>query len=159
LFDIEFSILRANLCRPTYFDFVKENKVIEVEKKEHSLQQPDPRVMFAINCVCSTGPSIRIFRTKNLYDDLEKSTHQFLEETVSIQNSKIKLPKFFEWFANDFGKTKEKMLKTISIYLNQNLQKEIINTNNNELVFSEFDWHNAESSSLISHCLSLFQLK
>ena len=69
----------------------------------------------------------------------------------------LNLPKLFEWFGADFGKTKERMIKTVFVYLDDPNHKEA--PVGYDVAWKEFDVRTMEPSQLVNSALSQFNLK
>jgi hypothetical protein len=58
---------------------------------------------------------------------------------VELIIHQITLPKLLDWYCKDFGKTSEKMLKSLVNYLKPE-QKTAIGNGSPSINFQEFDW-------------------
>jgi hypothetical protein len=69
------------------------------------VDEPDPRVHFALNRGASSCPPIRIYDPEQLNEQLDRATHTYLEQEAEYKADidLIRLPRIFLWFRGDFG--------------------------------------------------------
>lgn len=101
--DIEHGILRRSKAwwgmgyLPDLFvgKFIKETRV----------EQPDPRIHFALNCGAKSCPPIRFYDVDKIEDQLELATIGYLTVHTKVQASpaKVWLPSLFLMYRGDFG--------------------------------------------------------
>jgi hypothetical protein len=67
----------------------------------------DERAHFALYTACRSSPPLRVFHTEMLEDQLEHAARDYVRATVRVKDegARIKVPKRFQWYAEDFGGT------------------------------------------------------
>jgi hypothetical protein len=86
---------------------------------QHMVQNPDPRVLFAL-CGCfRDSPALRYFDPQNLNSALTSATSDYLDEYVHIDFSgcTVTLPGLMAPFIRDFGKDTPSVLLFVSKYV------------------------------------------
>lgn len=67
----------------------------------------DERTSFALYRACRSSPPLRVFHAERIEDQLEDAAREFVRATVRVkeEGAKLKVPKLFQWYAEDFGGT------------------------------------------------------
>ncbi len=88
-------------------------------EKRFRLDTLDFRIHFALNCGAKSCPPIAFYNWKQMNDQLELATKNYLkgECTYNETENKVIVPKLFSWFRGDFGGKKGtiKILKTYDV--------------------------------------------
>lgn len=100
--DIEHGILRGNAGHPlapgphfTSYDL----------RRAWMIQNPDPRIHFALNCASHSCPPIRIYSAENLNSQLDLATRSFVDADVKLNPARqvLVVSSIFRWYGGDFG--------------------------------------------------------
>ena len=91
---------------------------------EHKILRPmgEPRVHFALVCASTSCPELRreAFRGKDLDAQLADQAKRFLNDPsrnrIDLSKGKAHLSRIFQWFDEDFGGSKKKVLQYIAPY-------------------------------------------
>ena len=71
----------------------------------------DERMHFAMYTAARSSPRLRVFRGESLEAELEQATCDYLVANVRVKDedfrAKIRLPKIFQWYAEDFGSERD----------------------------------------------------
>ena len=100
--DIEHGMLRGNA--PKYMRFSPP-----LAKTDPRLALApvtfDERSHFALYTACRSSPPLRVYVADNIENQLEDATREHLRATVRVkeEGAKVKVPKLFHWYADDFG--------------------------------------------------------
>ena len=104
----------------------------------------DPRVHFAIVCASASCPALarRAYRPESLNNQLEAETKKYFSESrnfsIDTKLRVIKLPKIFDWFKDDFGKTDDKVIRFVARYRpNESIQ---LKNGRWKVAYKEYDW-------------------
>jgi len=82
------------------------------------LDQPDPRIFFALNCCTKSSPKSLIIKYQKVDKYLYLACKRYLENVKYQENIfQINLPKIMEWYIGDFGPTRDDLLKFVLRYL------------------------------------------
>jgi hypothetical protein len=100
--DIEHGILRGNAGHPIvpgpHFssDDIRMTWII---------QNPDPRVHFALNCASQSCPPINVYSPKNISTQLDLAARSFVDSEVKLDSSRqtMIISSIFRWYEGDFG--------------------------------------------------------
>ena len=92
---------------------------------EHKILRPakEPRIHFAIVCASKSCPKLlnRAYTAESLEKQLAQNTHDFFANAGNFRYNAVRgsmqLSSILKWFAEDFGDTKAKQLRTIAPYL------------------------------------------
>jgi hypothetical protein len=65
----------------------------------------DERAYFALYRACRSSPPLRVYQAERIEDQLEDAAREFVRATVRVkeEGAKVKVPKLFQWYADDFG--------------------------------------------------------
>ncbi len=74
-------------------------------ERRYRLDEPDPRVHFALNCGAASCPPIRVYDADRIDDQLDLATRGYLDTTVTHDPDAgvARLPRVFLWYHGDFG--------------------------------------------------------
>lgn len=127
LTELEHSIIRAKMSFPTQF---LSRFVIPKSEYKTTLTRADYRINFALNCgSVSNPPNILIYNVETLNEQLNEASRLYLASVTHRRNGsgdlEIKLPKICQWFADDFGSTRESLLNKIERFLPDDVRKQL----------------------------------
>jgi hypothetical protein len=115
------------------------------EIEDHSIRNMgDPRIHFAIVCASAGCPALsrRAYRPETLNAQLEAETKKYFSESrnfsIDTTRREVKLPKIFEWFKDDFGKTDDKVIDFVARYRPNEAAQ--LRSGRWKLAYSEYDW-------------------
>jgi hypothetical protein len=100
--DIEHGMLRGNA--PKYMRFSPP-----MSKADPRLALApvsfDERSHFALYTACRSSPLLRVYHAEEIENQLEDAARAHLRATVRVkeEGAKVKVPKLFQWYADDFG--------------------------------------------------------
>jgi hypothetical protein len=100
--DIEHGILRANRGNP----FLPGPQFAPGDPRlAWVVDQPDPRIHFALNCASRSCPPIGVYSAERIDDQLELATRSFVDADVAIdpERGEVRLSRIFSWYGDDFG--------------------------------------------------------
>ena len=100
--DIEHGLLRGNV--PKYGSLRAPMKKSDPRLAFVPLTY-DERMHFAMYCACRSSPPLRVLHGERLDAELEAAARDYLRATVRVKDegARIKVPKIFRWYADDFG--------------------------------------------------------
>ena len=100
--DIEHGLLRGNA--PKYMSFSTPMKKADPRLALAPVTF-DERSHFALYSACRSSPPLRVFHAERIEDQLEDASRDYLRSTVRVkeEGAKVKVPKLFQWYAEDFG--------------------------------------------------------
>jgi len=101
--DIEQGILRGS--RSKYTLGYTPRLLPSSFELRYSLDTPDPRIHFALNCGAASCPAIRTYRPAQVDEQLDRATQLYLDETVEYDadESVVRVPRVMLWYRGDFG--------------------------------------------------------
>lgn len=140
--DIEHGLLRNNRRPPnSFFKMFGSGD----ERLQFSVEPIDPRIHFALVCASSSCPPISFYTADNLDTELTIAARTFLNSggaVIDIERGSVSLSRIFKWYAGDFAKNHEDLLKTIVPYLYDEEKSNYIkdNTGNIKIEYQEYDW-------------------
>lgn len=140
--DIEHGILRGNHRFPhsLLHPFGQQDP-----RRSRLIEPMDPRIHFALVCASSSCPPIEIYSAETLDEDLEVSGKTFLNSggvRIDRETCAIWLPKVFDWYGEDFGRTEEERLLFIAPYLYRNEDRQYLERNAGRfrVKYDPYDW-------------------
>jgi len=88
---------------------------------KHALVKGDCRINFAINSGSLSNPdTIQIFTDEDLASQLDNAAREYLKVVKCSSSGKIlSLPKIIQWYASDFGKRSQDVLRFVVNYLEE----------------------------------------
>jgi hypothetical protein len=116
---------------------------------EHEIlrKMNEPRIHFAIVCASISCPVLRneTFEPDKIENQLSEQTKIFLNDhtrnNFNLSKRTADISKIFSWFAEDFGKSDENILKFISDYLPENIKNDMIkNLDKWDVSYKSYDW-------------------
>ena len=175
--DIEHSILRAKMSRPIMMSnsFLAQVLTPRFNKKDPrnrwSLDKPDLRINFVLN----SGTKSSIYNiwpfsrdSDLLNQQLDHASTHFLNEQVAIDFDRnvIYLPRICQYYSNDLGGSKTRILKTLMQYMSPQMEKEVkwlykTGGGKVKLRYNDYDWavrgvffrgHTMQNAAQISAC-------
>lgn len=74
-------------------------------ERRYRLDDPDPRVHFALNCGAASCPAIRAYERDRIDEQLDLATRTYLDGTVAYDPDEgvAEVPRLFLWYRGDFG--------------------------------------------------------
>ena len=134
--DIEHGVLRANAPSPAALASLagypgmapKTFKASDARCRfARTIGVVDPRIHFTLVCGAKSCPPIRVFDADNLELGLESATEAFVEGDVGLDEVggsgaglgelTVTMSKLFQWYAGDFGSSKEDTLRFVQNHL------------------------------------------
>ncbi|CDW84178.1 UNKNOWN [Stylonychia lemnae] len=99
------SILRYALLPPKISQFMLNTQAIEFTYAKFQVKSPNKLLCFGIYLPIKKMPQLRIFNVQDFDNDLRVSAQIYLIDRINIKDSMlyISLPKFIEWFRQDFN--------------------------------------------------------
>jgi hypothetical protein len=141
-FEIEHGILRANR-RPVHSLLRTFHK--GDERIRYSIDPIDPRIHFALVCASSSCPPIDVYTDENLDGELDISGKTFINAggvVIDRDSGLVRMSRIFNWYARDFGDTKEERIRFIAPYLYQKEDRQFLENNagNLKVEYQDYDW-------------------
>eukprot|EP00794_Sanderia_malayensis_P004765 gene4765-5392_t len=142
--EIENGILRSNRKPIGSFrkPFSKNDPRVSI-----ILDTPEPRVHFALVCGAKSCPPIKTYNAKEIDKQLNLATESFLEGDgciVDMTKREVKLSRILKWYQEDFGKTKQAVLKWVIENMGECEKKRqlglLLDGNNFKLGHLSYDW-------------------
>jgi len=107
-----------------------DDDVVTIDKQnltlndiEHRILRPiwkDPRTHYAVNCASLGCPNLQpqAFTAKNKETLLDNAANQFINSNKGVQfeDGELVLSSIYEWYAKDFGATKQQLIQHLSQY-------------------------------------------
>lgn len=140
--DIEHGILRGNRRPPnSLFKIFGSND----RRLEHSVQELDPKIHFALVCASSSCPPISFYTPEKLDEELTVAGKAFINGggvKMDRKKNHVSLSRVFKWYGSDFGKTKVERLKFIAQYLYDEVEMQFLieNVKNIKVDYQDYDW-------------------
>jgi hypothetical protein len=113
--------------------------------EDHSIRNAgDPRIHFAIVCASAGCPALsrRAYRPETLNSQLEAEAKKYFSESrnFSMDNTRreVKMPKIFDWFKDDFGKTDAKVIEFVARYRPNEASE--LRKGKWKVTYREYDW-------------------
>ncbi|MDT8285065.1 MAG: DUF547 domain-containing protein, partial [Thermovirgaceae bacterium] len=140
--DIEHGVLRGNHRLP--LSFFKPFRAGD-PRLDHAIEDPDPRIHFALVCASSSCPPIEIYTAENLDEELDVSGRTFLNAGgihIDRNAAEVHLSKIFKWYGKDFGETEADRLRFISPYLYDEGSRRYLDENADKVRvrYQSYDW-------------------
>ena len=134
--DIEHSVLRAKMSHPVVINNPLFAQIPSPTFKRHdprsrwTLQKADMRIDFILNSgVKSSIYNVWIFSSDAamLNIQMDHATTHYLNEQVTVDNGRttLYLPRVCQYFAKDFGGSKQATVKALIPYLSAQIEREI----------------------------------
>lgn len=100
------------------------SRALTLNDIEHRILRPvfrDHRIHFAVNCASIGCPNLSAsaYTAANLDQLLSQAATRFLNHPRGLQfeGDTLRLSKIFQWFQDDFGGDEQRMLHTLTLYL------------------------------------------
>lgn len=128
LTELEHCIIRAKMSYPTQFF---SRFVIPKSTYSMALTSADYRINFALNCGSLSNPSkILLYKPDQLQEQLDEASRMYLKNSVTYRRSgsgdlELKLPKICQWFADDFGSSRENLLNHVERFLPDDVRRQL----------------------------------
>lgn len=138
--DIEHGILRGNRGHP----FLPGAQFRESDPRlKWTIERPDPRVHFALNCASRSCPPIRVYAAESLEAQLELAANHFIASETRIlpEANTLTLSSIFKWFQSDFG-GREGLMDFLLAHLPRDEKREWLAQNHDtvRLRYAAYDW-------------------
>ena len=114
--DIEHGVLRGNRRHP-YLPFTQFAK--DDPRRMMSIEDPDPRVHFALVCGARSCPTISAYNGEQLDSQLDLAAATFINgigAQFDPEHRTLSLSRIFKWYAGDFG-GRDGALRLVDEYL------------------------------------------
>jgi hypothetical protein len=113
--ELEHCIIRAQMSYPSQF---LSRFAIPKSQYQIALTKADWRINLALNCGSVSNPqTIFIYRVDQLDRQLDAACKLYLQCVTAVRRSTrdvyIQIPKFCQWFSNDFGAYEELLTKIV----------------------------------------------
>jgi hypothetical protein len=104
LHDVQHGVLRGNRAPGGWFSRPPFGSATSDRRTRLSLNEPDPRIHFALNVGARSSPTMRVYSAESIDDDLHYATQAYLRKHVVVYESEnaVVLPAPFIDFAGDF---------------------------------------------------------
>lgn len=151
LHDIEQGILRANRGHPAVLgpQFGTDDP-----RRQHALNQPEPRIHFALVCAAESCPAIRLYDAESIAAQLDLATRHFVNSSaveIDLPAKTVCLSKIFQWYAPDFGASFAvtlgfgsaiPLLRWIAPYLQDEAERVALTLHAHDyrVTFADYDW-------------------
>ncbi|KAG9128622.1 hypothetical protein Leryth_017109 [Lithospermum erythrorhizon] len=127
-YDIQSSILgiRSHYSAPWMQLFLSPGKKLLAGNTKHAYQieYPEPLVHFALCSGSYSDPVLRVYRAKNVFEDLKVAQQEFILANVDVTKEKqIPMPKILSYFAKDMSLNIVGLLEIVGAYLPEVQQK------------------------------------
>ncbi|PKU70722.1 hypothetical protein MA16_Dca025376 [Dendrobium catenatum] len=94
-------------------------------KHPYSLDHPEPHAYFALCIGASSDPAVRIYTAKDVHQELNLAKKEYIQAKVSIQKSKIILPKLLYYYAKAASIELSNLIEMASCSMDADEQKAI----------------------------------
>jgi hypothetical protein len=112
---------------------------------EHRILRPiwrDPRIHFAVNCASIGCPNLaaQAFTAANTEDLLEQGARDYINHPrgARLENEVLTLSSIFDWYATDFGASRDEVLQELARYAEPGLSETL--RNHAGLIRYDYDW-------------------
>ncbi|WP_256296593.1 DUF547 domain-containing protein [Haloarchaeobius salinus] len=101
--DVEHGILRGSRSG-VGLGYLPRVRVDGFERR-HRVDEPDPRIHFALNCGAASCPPVAVYTRDGVDDELDSATASYLGTECSYDAGAtvVCVPKLFSWYRGDFG--------------------------------------------------------
>ncbi len=107
----------------------------------------DPRIHFALVCAAVSCPPLRreAYVGRRLNDQLNDQSKRFLLEfpeknRVDLARRTIYLTKVFDWYARDFGKNDEEIVRYLARFFPPGPERTLLASGKARIRFTDYDW-------------------
>ena len=122
-----------------------DGETLTLDDIEHRILRPiygDPRVHFAVNCASLGCPNLQPepWRAETLDAQYDSAAREFIGHPrgVTVEGDRLILSSIFKWFDEDFGGSREAVLRWIAQYAEPDLAKSLRGWDGR--VRYEYDW-------------------
>jgi hypothetical protein len=135
---------------------VWDKEFIEINGEKYNLNEiehkilrkmNEPRIHFAIVCASISCPELRneAFEANKIETQLEEQATKFINDSsrnqFDVENREAKISEIFNWFEEDFGDSKEKVLMFIADYLPDEIALDIKkNISEWDVSYMDYNW-------------------
>ncbi len=127
-------------------------QTISLDQIEHKILRPEfkePRIHFAVVCASIGCPDLQnfAFRGDKINEQLARVAREFFASSKHFYIKKdgnsviIYISKIFNWFGNDFGKSKEERIAFMLTYLDQSTADKIKKAKSVKFKYLPYDWN------------------
>jgi hypothetical protein len=110
-----------------------------------SLKRFDPRIHFALVCASSSCPPIEFYDSNRIEEQLDLAGRSFLNRrglVLDREKNLLYLSQIFKWYASDFGKRKQDILRYIIDFVEEDLRRYLLqNMDKLKLRYLPYDWN------------------
>lgn len=114
--EIEHGVLRGNRPHPltgmTPFEAVDP-------RLRYAIIPLDPRIHFAISCGARSCPTVRIYHSERLNEQLDAAARAFVNEHVLLEGGRLTVSELFRWFRADFDDFPGGLVGVLTRYLEE----------------------------------------
>lgn len=119
----------------------------EVENDVIRKQWHEPRVHFALVCAAMSCPPLRseAYTGAKLGAQLDAQARAFVTDTargsrVDVSKRAVYVSKIFDWYKDDFGRTKDAVGRFIAQYHSESPERQLLLGGQFELDYLDYDW-------------------
>ena len=123
--DIEHGILRKNRPHPA-FPVRPFNS--SDPRNRFSVGVFDPRIHFALVCAASSCPPIEFYDAESVDRQLDIAARSFINRRgleLDLEKGEIRLSRIFQWYAGDFGSSREEVLRFVLQFTDETVRSAI----------------------------------
>ncbi len=140
--DIEHGILRGNR-KPPYTPFRVFGR--HDPRLEHTLENVDPRLHFALVCASSSCPPIDVYTAESLDRELDLAARTFINGgglLLEREHNVVRLSKIFDWYSGDFGSSDQERLRFIIPYIYAAEERQYLEQHTEDITvaYQKYDW-------------------
>ncbi|XP_073030286.1 uncharacterized protein [Primulina eburnea] len=126
---IQSSILGCRLPRPPsqwlHSWFFPKTKFKSGEtRKSFAIKHPEPLLHFALSSGCQSDPLVRLYRPKNIFQDLEIAKEEYIQMNIRIhKDQRLHIPKNVEFFVKEMGLSPSGVTEMLELSMPDSLRK------------------------------------
>lgn len=144
--DVEYGILRANRGHPA---IPGPHFGARDPRLDHSLEQLDPRIHFALVCAARSCPPIAVYDPSDIDNQLNLAARAFIRGggvEIDQARGEARLSKIFQWYAPDFGGPplglgdRSPLLRYIAPFLADGESRDFLIASRPRVRFLPYDW-------------------
>ncbi len=115
-------------------------------RTQYSLETPEPRIHFALNCASAGCPPIAAYDAERIEEQLDLAARAFVNSpssvTVDAESGIVYLSQIFGWYGEDFGSGDDAVLAFIAPYLADGPSRNYLQAHLGSVAVSyyEYDW-------------------
>ncbi|XP_020572988.1 uncharacterized protein LOC110019596 [Phalaenopsis equestris] len=102
--------------------FASERKLRKVGSNHpYALHHPEPLAYFALCMGASSDPAVRLYTAKDVHQELIVAKREYIQSYVSIQKTKIILPKLLHYYAKAASKEPSDLIKMVACNMEEDV--------------------------------------